>query len=294
MNELLREHARKRRCRPEGHRDPEGQVLLDEVADAVESRRLAPAPPRRHSARRDRSKQGERGCRRCRGAIPPEPSWRPQGPGPWPRWHGPPPAPCRLETPRAGRGRGRASPCSPPRNTPSAAAPAAGRPPAACAAPDTLPRRPAAGRPRPAGPRRTARRPQRQSEALGQRASARFGGNRHRRKDAPAGHSLVEGRREASAPDRHRPAIPPRSFACPIPSPGSSGSSSHATPAPSRPCHNRNRVRAPRSWIPSGSRTRKKKRPAAGGAAGPCGEGQGDLVGGMSCGPWGEGPTWCC
>jgi RNA polymerase sigma factor (TIGR02999 family) len=37
MDQLLRDHARKRRCRPEGYLDPEGQVLLDEVAEAVES-----------------------------------------------------------------------------------------------------------------------------------------------------------------------------------------------------------------------------------------------------------------
>jgi RNA polymerase sigma factor (TIGR02999 family) len=37
MHELLREHARKRKRRPEGHLDPEGPVLLDEVVLAVES-----------------------------------------------------------------------------------------------------------------------------------------------------------------------------------------------------------------------------------------------------------------
>jgi RNA polymerase sigma factor (sigma-70 family) len=36
MNDLLREYARKRKCRPEGHRDREGQVLLDEVVKAAE------------------------------------------------------------------------------------------------------------------------------------------------------------------------------------------------------------------------------------------------------------------
>jgi RNA polymerase sigma factor (TIGR02999 family) len=37
MDQLLREHARKRQCRPQGHPDPEGHILLDEVAEAVES-----------------------------------------------------------------------------------------------------------------------------------------------------------------------------------------------------------------------------------------------------------------
>src|SRR5262249_53421772 len=37
MDQLLRDHARKRGCRPEGHLDPEGHVLLDEVAEAMES-----------------------------------------------------------------------------------------------------------------------------------------------------------------------------------------------------------------------------------------------------------------
>ena len=36
MHQLLREHARKRRCRPEGHLEPEGHILLDEVVVAVE------------------------------------------------------------------------------------------------------------------------------------------------------------------------------------------------------------------------------------------------------------------
>jgi RNA polymerase sigma factor (TIGR02999 family) len=37
MDQLLREHARKRKCRPEGHLDPEGWARLDELADAVQS-----------------------------------------------------------------------------------------------------------------------------------------------------------------------------------------------------------------------------------------------------------------
>ena len=37
MHQLLREHARKRNCRPEGHADPQGHTLLDEVAEEVES-----------------------------------------------------------------------------------------------------------------------------------------------------------------------------------------------------------------------------------------------------------------
>jgi RNA polymerase sigma factor (TIGR02999 family) len=37
MGQLLREHAHKRKCRPQGHLDPEGHVLLDEIAEAVES-----------------------------------------------------------------------------------------------------------------------------------------------------------------------------------------------------------------------------------------------------------------
>ena len=37
MDQLLRDHARKRKCRPQGHLDPEGHVLLDEIAEAVES-----------------------------------------------------------------------------------------------------------------------------------------------------------------------------------------------------------------------------------------------------------------
>jgi RNA polymerase sigma factor (TIGR02999 family) len=36
MHELLRDHARKRRCRPHGNSHPEGHILLDEVADEVE------------------------------------------------------------------------------------------------------------------------------------------------------------------------------------------------------------------------------------------------------------------
>jgi RNA polymerase sigma factor (TIGR02999 family) len=36
MHQLLREHARKRKCRPEGRVDPEGQSLLDQVAEEVE------------------------------------------------------------------------------------------------------------------------------------------------------------------------------------------------------------------------------------------------------------------
>jgi RNA polymerase sigma-70 factor, ECF subfamily len=37
MHRLLREHARKRVRRPEGHIDPEGHILLDEVLAEVES-----------------------------------------------------------------------------------------------------------------------------------------------------------------------------------------------------------------------------------------------------------------
>ena len=37
MEQLLREHARKRKHRPEGHIDPEGYILLDEVLAEVES-----------------------------------------------------------------------------------------------------------------------------------------------------------------------------------------------------------------------------------------------------------------
>jgi RNA polymerase sigma factor (TIGR02999 family) len=37
MNQLLREHARRRKCRPEGHIDPEGHILLDEIVKEVES-----------------------------------------------------------------------------------------------------------------------------------------------------------------------------------------------------------------------------------------------------------------
>ena len=37
MGRLLREHARKRKCRPEGHVDPEGHILLDEIADEIEA-----------------------------------------------------------------------------------------------------------------------------------------------------------------------------------------------------------------------------------------------------------------
>jgi RNA polymerase sigma factor (TIGR02999 family) len=37
MHRLLREHARKRVRRPEGHIDPEGRILLDEVLAQVES-----------------------------------------------------------------------------------------------------------------------------------------------------------------------------------------------------------------------------------------------------------------
>jgi RNA polymerase sigma factor (TIGR02999 family) len=37
MDQILREHARKRDVRPEGHRDPEGPILLDEVFEAVKS-----------------------------------------------------------------------------------------------------------------------------------------------------------------------------------------------------------------------------------------------------------------
>jgi RNA polymerase sigma factor (TIGR02999 family) len=36
MHQLLREHARKRKCRPVGHLDPQGCILLDQVADEVE------------------------------------------------------------------------------------------------------------------------------------------------------------------------------------------------------------------------------------------------------------------
>src|SRR5262245_35058556 len=37
MEQLLREHARKRKCRPTGHIDPEGHILLDKVVAEVES-----------------------------------------------------------------------------------------------------------------------------------------------------------------------------------------------------------------------------------------------------------------
>jgi RNA polymerase sigma factor (TIGR02999 family) len=37
MDQLLVDHARKRECRPEGHIDPEGHLLLDEVVAEVES-----------------------------------------------------------------------------------------------------------------------------------------------------------------------------------------------------------------------------------------------------------------
>jgi RNA polymerase sigma factor (TIGR02999 family) len=37
MDQLLRDHARKRKCRPQGHLDPEGPILLDEVVEAVKS-----------------------------------------------------------------------------------------------------------------------------------------------------------------------------------------------------------------------------------------------------------------
>jgi RNA polymerase sigma factor (TIGR02999 family) len=36
MHRLLREHARSKNCRPEGHPDPQGHILLDEVAEEVE------------------------------------------------------------------------------------------------------------------------------------------------------------------------------------------------------------------------------------------------------------------
>jgi RNA polymerase sigma factor (TIGR02999 family) len=36
MGQLLREHARKRNCRPEGHVDPQGHILLDQIAEEVE------------------------------------------------------------------------------------------------------------------------------------------------------------------------------------------------------------------------------------------------------------------
>jgi RNA polymerase sigma factor (TIGR02999 family) len=37
MDQLLREHARKQKCRPQGHLDPKGHILLNEVVEAVES-----------------------------------------------------------------------------------------------------------------------------------------------------------------------------------------------------------------------------------------------------------------
>jgi RNA polymerase sigma-70 factor (ECF subfamily) len=36
MHDLLREYARRRNCRPEGHMDPEGKALLDELTQAVQ------------------------------------------------------------------------------------------------------------------------------------------------------------------------------------------------------------------------------------------------------------------
>jgi RNA polymerase sigma factor (TIGR02999 family) len=36
MHQLLREHVRSKNCRPEGHPDPQGHILLDEVAEEVE------------------------------------------------------------------------------------------------------------------------------------------------------------------------------------------------------------------------------------------------------------------
>jgi RNA polymerase sigma factor (TIGR02999 family) len=37
MRDLLREHARKRKCRPEGNPDPLGHILLDQLADEVKN-----------------------------------------------------------------------------------------------------------------------------------------------------------------------------------------------------------------------------------------------------------------
>jgi RNA polymerase sigma factor (TIGR02999 family) len=37
MNRLLRDHARRRGCRPEGHIDPEGHIVLNEIVKEVES-----------------------------------------------------------------------------------------------------------------------------------------------------------------------------------------------------------------------------------------------------------------
>jgi RNA polymerase sigma factor (TIGR02999 family) len=37
MGDLLREHARKRKCRPEGHPDPQGYTLLDQLVEEAEA-----------------------------------------------------------------------------------------------------------------------------------------------------------------------------------------------------------------------------------------------------------------
>ena len=37
MNQLLREHARKRKCRPEGRIDPLASVLLDQIVEEIET-----------------------------------------------------------------------------------------------------------------------------------------------------------------------------------------------------------------------------------------------------------------
>ena len=37
MGQLLREHARRRKCRPEGHVDPQGSILLDQIVDEAEA-----------------------------------------------------------------------------------------------------------------------------------------------------------------------------------------------------------------------------------------------------------------
>jgi RNA polymerase sigma factor (TIGR02999 family) len=38
MGQLLREHARRRKCRPEGHVDPQGFILLDHVVEEIEEK----------------------------------------------------------------------------------------------------------------------------------------------------------------------------------------------------------------------------------------------------------------
>jgi RNA polymerase sigma factor (TIGR02999 family) len=37
MGQLLREHARERECRPEGHVDPQGYILLDQIVEEAEA-----------------------------------------------------------------------------------------------------------------------------------------------------------------------------------------------------------------------------------------------------------------